>query len=695
MDNMKHSLNPLLDRNKLPSFGQIKPQHVIPAIRSVLAQQEKKLITAEKSTTGWELLDILNEIEYEIHRTWGPVTHLMGVQNTIDLREGYEVAQKEIIKFSLRMEQSIPVYQTLLALDKEKWSKAEQRVIKLRLLSVRFNGIGLKEERRKEFNKIVTELSQSSIEFSNNVLDATKAYALDLQSKDEIEGLPFFLLEIAAQSYNKVNQEKIEINLLPVATAEKGPWRITLDAPSYIPFLQHGRNRKLREKLYRAFVTKASSGKFDNTSLIQKILKLRKQQAHLLGYNNYAEMRIDTRMANNTKEVYGLMEDLRMAAWEPAMKELDELQKFAFSHGEKENLQLWDIAYWSERLREERFGFTEEELRSYFPLSRVLSGLFALVETIFNIEVTSADGDAPVWHPDVHYFHVLDEDKNQIASFYLDPYSRPEDKRGGAWMDECISRRKIGKEIELPIAYLVCNASPPIEGKPALMSFREVETLFHEFGHGLQHMLTRVNRPEISGINGVEWDAVELPSQFMENWCYHQPCLLSLSSHMETGATLPDELFEKIKKARTYMTGNQMLRQLRFSFVDMDLHSSFDPNLEAISFFDVQKKVDARTALIMPLPEDRTLCSFSHIFAGGYAAGYYSYKWAEVLSADAFSTFEEAGLENSVALKKIGLHFRETILALGGSESPAKIFLDFRGRKPSSKALLRHTGLVA
>ena len=407
-------------------------------------------------------------------------------------------------------------------------------------------------------------------------------------------------------------------------------------------------------------------------------------------------MRMDTRMAENVREVYDLIEKLRQAAWETAQKELKELQNFSHEQGQKEKLAHWDIAYFSEKLREKNFGFTEEELRPYFPLERVLKGLFQLAKDIFAITILSADGEAPVWHPDVRYFAVLDEQQKRIASFYLDPYSRPSQKRGGAWMDDCVGRRKIKQnKWELPVAYLVCNATPPLGKEPALMNFQEVETLFHEFGHGLQHMLTKIDYPDIAGINGIEWDAVELPSQFMENWCYHRPSLLTLSCHIESGKPLPEELFTKIKAARHFRAASQLLRQLRFALIDMELHHNFKPSKADTALWSLQEKVDKLTTPMPSLKEDRSLCSFGHIFAGAYAAGYYSYKWAEVLSADAFSAFEEAGLDDPEALRAMGRRFRDTILALGGSQSPALVFEAFRGRKPNTEALLRQIGLAA
>ena len=384
---------------------------------------------------------------------------------------------------------------------------------------------------------------------------------------------------------------------------------------------------------------------------------------------------------------------LRTASWQAAVKEQEELQEIAEQNGHQGELQHWDIAFWSERLREQRYEFTEEELRPYFALERVLDGLSGLVQRLFGVQLVAADGDAPVWHQDVRFFHVEDEEGQRVASLYLDPYSRPENKRGGAWMDDCLGRCVVDGSVRLPVAHLVCNGTPPVDGRPSLMTFREVETLFHELGHGLQHMLTRVNHRDVAGISGVEWDAVELPSQFMENWCYHKPTLLGMTSHFETGEPLPEELFAKICAARTFRAGSGMLRQLRFGLTDLELHTTWDPD-GTEEHHEVEARISAATSVIPPLPESRFLCSFQHIFSGGYAAGYYSYKWAEVLSADAFAAFEEAGLDDEASVAETGRLFRDTVLAMGGGRHPMDVFRDFRGREPSIDALLRHSGLA-
>jgi oligopeptidase A len=686
--------NPLLVTDGLPRFDRIEPAHVVPAVRKILADATAQFDEVERSVqpTWSSAVEALDELFIPFQYAWSPVSHLLGVLNSPELRKAHEEVLPEVVSFSLRVGQSEPVYRALKGLKEgAAWaslSEAQRRIVNQKILDAELSGIGLAGEQRERFNAIVQELSQAGTDFSNHVLDATKAYSIVLTERADVEGLPPSLLRLASQSYNS----SLEEGKTP-GTEEAGPWRFTLEFPSYGPFLQHSRRRNLREKMYRANLTRASSGSLDNTPLIQKILSLRGEKARLLGFPTFAELSLAKKMAPSVAAVEGMFETLRDASWSAANRELAEIRGLAAESGESQPLMNWDVAFWSERLREKKFQYTEEELRPYFPLESVLKGLFSLAERLFGVRVTPADGEAAVWHEDVRFFHVSDESGQRIASFYLDPYSRPENKRGGAWMDDCLGRRRLHGQLQLPVAHLVCNSTPPAGGKPSLMTFREVETLFHEFGHGLQHMLTTVDYADAAGINGVEWDAVELPSQFMENWCYHHPTLLGLSAHFETGQPLPEDLFEKIRAARTFQAGMAMLRQLLFGMTDMALHSGFAPE-SADAIFELQRKISARTSLLPLLPEDRSLCSFNHIFSGGYAAGYYSYKWAEVLSADAYSAFEEAGLENDQAVARIGRRFRDTVLAKGGGRHPMDVFKDFRGREPSPDALLRHSGLA-
>jgi oligopeptidase A len=690
--------NPLRapDARALPRFDAVAPEHVEPALRALLAELEAELATLEKGAAPtWSgVVEPLERIGDRLATPWGVVGHLLGVRNSPALRTAHEAVQPDVVRFGLRVAQSKPLFEALVALEKSpefaRLDPAQRRIVTLLIRDAKLAGIGLEGAALARFQAIATELAEHQTAFSNHVLDATKAFALVLRDQAEVAGLPPSALELAAQSARAAGE--------PNATAVAGPWRLTLDQPSLVPALQHLRRRDLREKLYRAHVARASSGAEDNTALIGKILRLRREEARLLGFATFAELSLASKMAPDVAAARRLLEELRAVSYAAAERELAELRAFARSHGETAELAHWDIAYWAERQREERYAYSEEELRPYFPLPAVLAGLFALAERLFGVRIRAADGEAPVWHPDVRFFRVDDDSGQPLAAFYLDPYSRPAEKRGGAWMDECLGRSRLFADARgrarLPVAHLVCNQTPPVGERPSLMTFAEVETLFHEFGHGLQHMLTRVDYGLASGIRNVEWDAVELPSQFMENWCYHRETLLGFARHFETGAPLPDALIEKLRAARTYRAGSDMLRQLFFSLLDLELHDGFDPD-GAATAFDVQQRVAARASLIPPLPEDRFLCSFGHIFAGGYAAGYYSYKWAEVLSADAFAAFEEAGLENAAALSATGRRYRDTVLGLGGSAPAMEVFKRFRGREPKTDALLRHYGLLA
>lgn len=688
--------NPLLIGKGLPPFDAIKPEQVEPAFAELLTKLEAELTQLEANVQpNWSgLVEPLDRLNDPLRWSWGVVGHLMGVKNSPELRQAYENTQPKVVQFWNKLSQSKPIYEAFKALrQSEDWDKlqpAQQRIVESAIRDAELSGVGLEGEQKERFNAIELELAELGTKFSNHVLDATKAFSLTLTTKEEIDGLPPSLLSLAAQAARAEGAEN--------ATPENGPWRITLDFPSYVPFMQHSTRRDLREQLYRAFISRASSGELNNYPLIERILELRKEQSGILGFNSYAELSLARKMAPNVKAIEALLEELRLPSYDAAIKDLAELRAFAAAKNapEANDLKPWDISFWSERQREEKFAFNAEELRPYFPLPQVLDGLFTLAKRLFGVTITAADGTAPVWHEDVRYFQVADETGKPIAYFYLDPYSRPAEKRGGAWMDECIVRAKImeaGTETtRLPVAYLVCNQTPPIDGKPSLMTFMEVETLFHEFGHGLQHLLTKVDYPGAAGINNIEWDAVELPSQFMENWCYDRNTLFNMAKHYETGEPLPEHYYQKLLAARNYMSGSGTLRQIHFSLLDIELHDRYQPG-GAEKVTDVRNRLAKTTTVIPPLSEDAFLCAFNHIFAGGYAAGYYSYKWAEVLSADAFSAFEEAGLENEPAITETGTRFRETVLALGGSKHPMEVFKAFRGREPNTEALLRHTGL--
>ena len=690
--------NPLLKGYGLPTFTDIMPAQVVPAFNQLLASLNEELATLEADVkpTWSSLVEPRDRLTERLNWSWGVVSHLMGVKNSSELREAYETVQPLVVQFFNKLGQSQPIYNAFKALRvSETWEtldSAQQRIVDSAIRDAELSGVGLQGEARERFNVIQTDLAELATKFSNHILDATKAFSLTLTNQDEIDGLPNSLLSLAAQAARAAGEEN--------ATPENGPWRITLDSPSFGPFMQHSTRRDLRSQLYKAFITRASSGELDNNPLISRILELRQELAQLLGFKTYAELSLVTKMAENVPAVELLLEELRRASYDAAVGELEELKAFAAAKKapEANDLQQWDLSFWAERQQEEKFAFTAEELRPYFPLPQVLDGLFGLVKRLFGVNVTNADGQAPVWHEDVRYFQIADETGHPIAYFYLDPYSRPAEKRGGAWMDVCINRGKVTMNgvtsTRLPVAYLVCNQTPPIDGLPSLMTFYEVETLFHEFGHGLQHMLTKVDYTEAAGINNIEWDAVELPSQFMENWCYDRQTLIGMAKHYETGEPLPEHYYQKLRAAKNYMSGSAMLRQIHFSLLDLELHHRYIIGGSETPK-DVRDRIAKMTTVLPPLPEDNFLCVFGHIFGGGYAAGYYSYKWAEVLSADAFAAFEEAGLENEEAIKSIGRMYRDTVLALGGSKHPREVFKSFRGREPITTPLLKHNGLVA
>ena len=700
------NINPLLIGKGLPPFEKIKAEQVEPGIEQLIAGLREEVRSLEASLTEtaptWETLMVpLTAISERLSWSWGIIGHLMGVKNSPELCSAYESVQPALVQFSNEVSQSQAIYKGLKQLrESDQWADllpAQRRIVEADLRDAELSGVGLAGKTKEQFNEIQQSLAELSTQFSNHVLDATKAFSLTLTQPEEIAGLPPSLLSLTAQAAREAGAD--------AATAENGPWRITLDMPSYVPFLRHAQRRDLREKLYRAFITRASEGDLDNRPLIERILDLRQQQARILGFENYAELSLARKMAPSVSAVEALMEELRSASYEAAKGELAEIAAFAQAHSDLQQgdgansgeIKQWDLPFWTERMREQEFDLNDEALRPYFPLPRVLEGLFGLAERLFGITIFSVDGSAPLWHPDVRYFQVLDAtDESVVAHFYLDPYSRPAEKRGGAWMDECIVRAKETTDtdkVRLPVAYLICNQSPPVDGKPSLMTFSEVETLFHEFGHGLQHMLTRVDYAGAAGINNVEWDAVELPSQFMENWCYDRDTLFGMAKHYETGEPLPETDYQKLLAARHFMTGSAILRQVNFGWLDIALHAEYEPDGKE-SVWEMRDRLTQKTTILPPLPEDAFLCSFGHIFSGGYAAGYYSYFWAEVLSADAFSAFEEVGLENADKVTETGRRFRDTVLALGGSQHPMEVFKSFRGREPSTQALLRHRGLV-
>ena len=680
--------NPLYRRPGLPDFDRIKPEHVVPAVEALVAEAEAALgeLEAHIEPTWKSAIEAADAIDRPLDDAWSPVRHLMAVKNSPELREAYEAMQPALVALGLRLAQSMAVFRALETLSTgeqfDALTEGQERVVTARLRSMRLAGIGLTGEAKERFNQIAQSLSELSTQFSNNVLDATKAWFHSVTDPADLTGLSLDELRLFADAHNRANDTE-------EATAEAGPYRLTLDYPALRPILENCEKRELRERVYRAFVGRAGEGEFDNTAAIRQILQLRGEKAALLGFENYGVMAMTAKMAD-VESAHHLLEELRAASWEPGRRDIEELAEFAGEHGHEGPLQNWDIRFYRERLRERRFGFNSEELRPYFPMPRVLAGLFGVVRRLFGVECVAATGETSVWHDDVGYFRIEDGGQT-IASFYLDPYARPENKRGGAWMASARQRRRIDGELELPTAYVTCNGTPPSGGRPSLMSFSEVLTLFHEFGHALQHMLTTVDYESISGIGGVEWDAVELPSQFMENWCYHWPTVSGMTAHVESGSALPKELFDKVCAAKNFFAGHDFLRQLLFGLTDLKLHTDYDP--EKQDPYDIREEVAAITQHVSLVDGDRTLHAFSHIFAGGYAAGYYSYKWAEVLSADAFDAFETEGLGDDAAVERVGRRFRETVLSKGGSRHPSDVYRDFRGRDATMDALLRHNGL--
>jgi oligopeptidase A len=625
------------------------------------------------------------------------VSHLNGVCNSPELREAHAAQQPDVVRFGNRAGQSQVIHQALESLQQNPshpLDSTQIRILDAELLSMRHRGVGLSGAIQESFNEASEKLASLSTRFSNHVLDATQGWTLLVDDADQLKGMPERALQALAAAAKEAGDQQQDGQ---DPSAEDGPWRLGLDMPRYLPVLTHADNRSLRETVYRAQVSRASSGELDNTPLIEEILDLRTHQAARLGYQNWAERSLASKMADNVGAVEQLLEELRVAALPVAEQEIDELKTCARRHGatEADDFSPWDVSYWAEKLRQERFNLNQEALRPWFPLPQVLDGLFHLCERLFSIKIEAADGEAPIWHQDVRFFKVNDQDGHPLAAFYLDPFSRPASKRGGAWMDECLNRSRNSEgELTHPVAYLICNQTPPSGDIPSLMSFEEVETLFHEFGHGLQHMLTTVEHPQAAGINNVEWDAVELPSQFMENWCLDRHTLMGMARHWQTGEPLPEEDYNKLRNSRTFMQGCGTLRQVHFALTDLRLHSTWTPELgQSPDAF--RRKIADSTTVLPPIPEDRFLCAFGHIFSGGYSAGYYSYKWAEVLSADAFAAFEEVGLDQEENVQATGQRFRNTVLSLGGSQRPADVYKSFRGRTASTDALIRHSGLAA
>ncbi|MFL6623743.1 MAG: oligopeptidase A [Sulfurifustis sp.] len=680
-----NALNPLLAFSGLPRFGAIRPEHVRPALDHILTENRsaRERLLANNSSYTWDnLAGPLEDLQERLHRVWSPVSHLNAVVNSELLRAAYNEGVPRVADYSTELAQDERLYGAYKAIaarpDFAALTPAQQRIVKNALRDFRLAGAELPPKAKERFRTIQTELSSLTSKFSENVLDATQGWELVLTDPKDIAGLPESALAMAKQAAEREG---------------KAGYKFGLEGPFYIAFMTYADNRELRRRMYEAYSTRASehgpnAGRWDNSELIQRILRLRREAAALLGFKNYAEYALQTRMAKSVPQVLQFLSDLAAKAKPAAQRDLEELKAYARSEHGIATLEAWDVAYYSEKLRAHHYAFSEEELRPYFPENRVVAGMFDVVQRLYGIAIREVK-NAQTWHPDVRFYEIIDESGEVRGRFYVDLYARP-NKRGGAWMDECLSRRRGKSELQVPVAYLVCNFSPPIGDRLALFTHDEVNTLFHEFGHGLHHLLTKVDYAGVAGINGVAWDAVELPSQFMENWCWERPALDVVSGHYQTGEPLPEPLYQKMKAARNFQSGMQFVRQLEFALFDMKLHSEFDPDGNR----SVQRLLDevrAEVAVVIPPTFNRFQNSFSHIFAGGYAAGYYSYKWAEVLSADAFSKFEE----NGVFDPRTGREFMHHILEQGGVYEPMELFVRFRGREPSVEPLLRHSGLIA
>jgi oligopeptidase A len=673
--------NPLLEDQLLPSFSTIKPEHIFPATKAIIDEnlaQIAKLLDHVKLPTWANFIEPMNKLDNRLQNSWSPVGHMNAVVNSPEGREEYEKCLPLLSEYSTQLGQNKKLYDAYISLSKspeyQNYSVAKKKVISNALRDFALSGIALPEDKQKQFGEISKELSQLANSFSNNVLDATMAWSKHITDEQLIAGLP--------EGPKTAAKEAAEAKDL------KG-WLFSLNFPSFSPLMTYCENRELRQEAYTAFVTRASAqgpdaGKFDNTENIEKIMALRIKKAKLLGFNNFAELSIETKMADSTDVVLSFLNNLASKSIDQSRGEMKETHEFAKTLG-IEDLQVWDTPFVGEKLREHKYAFSKEEVREYFAADRVISGMFEIVNRLYGIDIKQQT-EFDAWHEDVRFYKIFRDGKH-IASFYLDPFAR-ENKRGGAWMDSCRSRYFTSKIQQLPVAYLVCNFTGPVGDKPSLLTHDEVVTLFHEFGHGLHHTLTKVDEIDVSGINGVAWDAVELPSQFMENWCWEKDGLEIIAEHYKTGKKLPQELLDKMLAAKNYNAANTMLRQLQFALFDFTIHCNYAED-DFIGVQETLNKIRTITTVIDTPEFNQFQCGFSHIFAGGYSAGYYSYKWAEVLSADAYSKLEEQGIFN----RQTGLEFLENVLEKGGSEDASDLFKAFRGREPKIDALLRHSGI--
>jgi oligopeptidase A len=670
--------NPLLELESLPAFGRIEPAHARPALETVLAENRRRLaeLTAQTSPTFASLVMPVEELSYRLSRVWSPIGHLNAVANSTDMREAYNQCVPLLTAYSSELGQNTALqagYAHVLQHEGSALDPPQRKVVENALRDFRLAGVDLAPDHKTRYCEVAQRLAQLATKFSENVLDAGRAYTRNVIDGAELAGLPANAIDRAAADAREGNQ---------------AGWLFKLDQPTYMTIMASAQSAQLRRDIYEAWITRASelgpsAGRFDNNPVIADILPLRHELAQLVGFNDFADYALATRMAKSSKQVLAFLDDLARRCLPAARQEFSDLEEFA---GRK--LNAWDMAFYSERLQESRFKVSQEALRPYFPMPKVLTGLFALIQRLYGISVRERQG-VGVWHPSVRYYDLLDQNEAVVAGFFLDPYSRTE-KRSGAWMDECVIAKSLPTGTALPVAQLVCNFTAPVGSAPSLLTHDEVTTLFHEFGHGLHHMLTRVAYPSIAGINGVAWDAVELPSQFMENFVWRREVLPLISAHVETGEPLPVDMLQRLLGTRTFNAALDTLRQIELASFDFELHANFDPLLGA-QVAGTLAAVRRRVAVVPAAPFNRMPASFAHIFAGGYAAGYYSYKWAEVLAADAFEAFEDAGVFDSATASR----FRESILARGGSLDAMDAFVKFRGREPDVRPLLKQTGIAA
>lgn len=676
--------NPLLEKFELPCFSAIKAEDIEPAISHILdkSKQEIAALLDNQTAYSWDnLVYPMEIIDDYLSRVWSPVSHLNSVMNNDAWREAYSNCLPKLSEYSTEVGQNKGLYLAYKSIKQgaefSQLEPAQKKIIDNALRDFELSGVALADDKKQRYMDISQELSTLSNRFEENVMDATNAWSKHIVDKKQLSGLPESAMDLLRQTARQ---------------KDKDGWLLTLEFPCYMAIMTHADNRKLRHEIHKAFTTKASdqsdaNSDWDNTAIMAEIVRLRHEKAQLLGFDSYADLSLATKMADSPADILEFLTQLSDKSIAMAKQDVAALTSFANSKGHGGELESWDMGYYAEKLREENYQFSQEQVKPYFPANRVLSGMFNVVQRLYGIQITEVT-DVDTWHKDVQFFEISDDSGEKRGRFYIDLYARPH-KRGGAWMDECVTRFKKTEGVQSPVAYLTCNFTPPIGNDPALLTHGEVETLFHEFGHGLHHMLTKVDYLSVSGIHGVEWDAVELPSQFMENWCWQPEVMALISGHYKTGEKLPEAMFQKMLASKNFQAGMQMARQVEFALFDFRIHLEYDAT-KSTQIYDILDEVRSEVSVVKTARFNRFPNSFSHIFAGSYGAGYYSYKWAEVLSSDAFSLFEEKGVFD----EQTGRSFLNNILEKGGSDDALALFTAFRGRKPSIDALLKHTGIM-